>query len=176
TSDGNYNERPEWTPDGTRVLFRSDRARRSALWWRAADLSGPPQPLLVSEKSDYFEGVISPDGANLIYQLDTAGADVWYRHLTGDTTPKPIAASTAFVETMARVSPDGHWVAFVTNESGIDQVVVQPFPGPGAHVQVSTSGGVEPVWSRDGRRLFYRAGRQVMAASVRTDRQFAVVS
>jgi Tol biopolymer transport system component len=101
-----------------------------------------------------------------VFQLDTAGADLYYRALAGDTALRPIANSQAAIETMPRLSPDGRWVAFSTNESGRDEVVVQPFPGPGGRVQVSTGGGTEPVWSRDGRRLFYRGERVLMAAVI----------
>ena len=87
-----------------------------------------------------------------------------YRAMSGDTTVLAIAANQAAIETMPRVSPDGRWVAFITNESGRDEVVVQPFPGPGGRVQVSTGGASEPVWSRDGRRLFYRGDGRLMAA------------
>ncbi|MGK2933734.1 MAG: protein kinase domain-containing protein [Gemmatimonadaceae bacterium] len=175
TTDGALNERPEWTPDGKKILYRTARDRRSSLWWRTADLSAPPQPLLSSEHEDYYEGVITPDGAALVYQLDTAGADVMFRRLSGDTTPMPIA-STQFNEAMPRVSHDGRWVAYVTSESGGDQIVVQPLPGPGARVQVSVSGGSEPVWARDGRRLFYRDNQNFMVADVSTSPAFSVVS
>jgi serine/threonine-protein kinase len=77
---------------------------------------------------------------------------------------------------MARLSPDGRWLAYVTDESGSRQVMVQPFPGPGPRVQVSTNGGAEPVWSRDGRRIFYRGLRKIVAANIVTDPTFAVVS
>ena len=176
TTAGTVNERPEWTPDGRRVLYRSDADGRSSIWWRAADLSAPPAPLLSHPRAAYFEGVLTPDGRTIVYQSDTSGADVFYRALAGDTVPKPVAAGPQFVEDMARVSPDGRWVAFVTDESGAQQVVVQPFPGPGARTQVSTGGGVEPVWSRDGKRLFYRSDQRLIAASVRTDPVFAVTS
>ena len=102
-----------------------------------------------------------------MYQLDTAGADLYYRAMAGDTSNRPIANNQAAIETMPRLSPDGRWIAFSTNESGRDEVVVQPFPGPGGRVQVSTGGGTEPVWSRDGRRLFYRGDRVLMAAVIR---------
>ena len=174
TTDGRLNERPEWTPDGRRVLYRADSDGRSALWWRPADLSGPATALLSHPRGAYFEGVITPDGRTLVYQSDTSGADVFYRALSGDTVPKPVAASVQFVEDMARVSPDGRWVAFVTDESGAQQVVVQPFPGPGARTQVSTAGGAEPVWSPDGKRLFYRADARLIAASVSAGPVFAV--
>jgi serine/threonine-protein kinase len=170
------NERPEWSADGKRVLYRTTRGGRSALWWRAADLSGPEQPLLASNIDDYFEGVITPDGRTIVYQVDNGNANLLYRAIGGsDTTSHPIAVSDA-TETQARVSPDGKWVAFVTTESGRDEVVVQPFPGPGARTQVSVDGGREPVWSRDGQRLFYRENQQFVAANVRTAPAFAVVS
>lgn len=124
--------------------------------------------------ADLFEGVIAPDGRSIAYQLDTLGADLYARALSGDSTPRPIAVSSA-VEQMPRISPDGRWIAFATNESGVYEVVVQPFPGPGGRVQVSTNGGTEPVWSRDGRRLFYRGGGQFMAAEVRPGPVFGIV-
>jgi serine/threonine-protein kinase len=103
------------------------------------------------------------------------GADIYYRSLAGDTTPHPVAASAA-IENMQRLSPDGRWVAFTTDESGRNEVVVQPFPGPGGRIQVSASGGTEPVWSRDGRRLFYRGSGRLMAATIRPGPAFVVAS
>lgn len=176
TTEGTTNERAEWSPDGVRVLYRTDRGARSAFWWQPADLSAPAVPLLASADDDFFEGLLTPDGKSIVYQVDNAGtnqADVMYRALSGDTTPVPIAA-TNFVEGQPRLSPDGKWVAFVTDASGVGQVVVQPFPGPGARVQVSAAGGSEPVWSRDGRRIFYRDGRQFIVAMVNTSGSFTV--
>ncbi|MGN6392061.1 MAG: protein kinase domain-containing protein, partial [Gemmatimonadales bacterium] len=166
TTEGMSNERPEWSPDGRRVLFRSDRAGNTAIWWRPADLSAEATPLLTGRRLDVFEGVISPDGRYLVFQVDTAGADIYYRALAGDTAMRPIANSQTAIETMPRLSANGRWIAFSTNESGRDEVVVQPFPGPGGRVQVSIGGGTEPVWSRDGRRLFYRGERNLMAAVI----------
>src|SRR4051794_33245921 len=77
---------------------------------------------------------------------------------------------------MPRISPDGRLIAFVTDESGSNQVVVQPFPGPGARIQLSTSGGSEPVWSRDGARVFYRGDGVIMAARLRTSPTLGVAS
>ena len=175
-TEGNTgSERPEWTPDGQRVLFRTDRAGTTAIWWQPSDLSAPATPLQ-GGKNLIYEGVISPDGKMLVYQVDDAGAsqaDLMYRSLDGDTTSKTIVATTA-IESQARVSPDGRWVAYVTDASGVAQVVVRPFPGPGGQVQVSGSGGVEPVWSRDGKRLFYRTGGRMMVAAITTSPEFAV--
>jgi eukaryotic-like serine/threonine-protein kinase len=176
TTEGTTNERAEWSPDGTRVLYRTDRGVRTAIWWSPADRSGDAAPLLSGPRLDVFEAVISPDGRHIVYQLDTLGADLYYRSMTGDTTPKGISTAPTAIETMPRISPDGRWVAFTTNESGRDEIVVQPFPGPGGRVQVSSGGGSEPVWSRDGRRLFFRGEGQVMAATVQTGPGFRVTA
>jgi serine/threonine-protein kinase len=177
TAQGNgiTNERAEWSPDGKRVLYRSSRGNRAGLWWRSADLSEPEVPLLTNEHEDYWEVVMTPDGKGIVYQLDTAGADLMYRRLSGDTAATPIA-NTPFNETMARVSPDGRWITYVSAESGRDQVIVQPFPGPGARTQVSVTGGREPVWSRDGRRLYYRDDQDLIAVSVSTSGPFTILS
>jgi serine/threonine-protein kinase len=178
TTEGSINERPEWTPDGTRILYRSDRGKRSALWWQPADLSSTASPLLMSEQHDFFEGVVTPDGKSLVFQVDDGGAqqaDLEMRALAGDSTARPIAATTS-IENEARVSPDGRWVAFLSNASGSAQVVVQPYPGPGAQVQVSTSGGAEPVWARDGRRLFFRDGHSLVQVAFATSPGFNVTS
>ncbi|MBA3894742.1 MAG: PD40 domain-containing protein [Gemmatimonadales bacterium] len=176
TTDGSTNERPEWSPDGSRVLYRSDHETRTGIWWRPADLSARATPLLMGERLDVFEAVLSPDARTIVYQLDTLGADIYYRTLSGDTTPRPVAASSTAIETMPRLSPDGRWIAFTTDESGRNEVVVQPFPGPGGRVQVSANGGTEPVWSRDGRRLFYRGDGRLMAATIRPGARFEVAS
>jgi len=170
---GAINERPEWSADGERILFRTDQAVRTAIWWMPVDQSGPPEPLISSPREAAFEAVMTPDGKYLVFQEDTIGADVWYRALSPDSAPRPIATSRS-IENMARVSPNGRWVAFVTDASGLNQVVVQPFPGPGARVQVSSAGGAEPVWARDGRRIFYRANQKLMVATVSTESGFRV--
>jgi eukaryotic-like serine/threonine-protein kinase len=170
------NERPEWSPDGSRVLYRTDESGRPSIWWRPVDLSTGATPIVVGRNLDVFEAMLSPDGQRVVLQLDTTGADIYYRSLTGDTTLHPVANNINAIENMPRISPDGRWVAFVTNESGRDEVVVQPFPGPGGRVQVSTDGGTEPLWSRDGKRLFYRESGKIMGATVAAGTGFAIAS
>ena len=172
SSGGSANERPEWTPDGKRVLFRTDAGAASSIWWRKADLSAPAVSLLTGGRVGFFEAVTTPDGGAIVDQVDN---DIEIRPLTDQAAPRVVAVSD-YVENQARVSPNGRWIAFVTDESGSNQVVVQPFAAPGARVQVSSNGGTEPVWSRDGRRLFYRANKKFVAATVTTAAAFAVTS
>ena len=103
------------------------------------------------------------------------GAMEEYKQAVLDSDVKAIAETPAS-EDEPRISPDGKWVAFTTDESGTTQVVVQAFPGPGTKIQVSTNGGNEPLWSRDGRRLFYRGSQKIVAAELITAPALAVKS
>ena len=175
TSEGKINDRPEWTPDGTRVLYRSDRAARSALWWRPVDQSERASPLLVSDKANYYEGVLTPDGKTVVFQVDSGVSQIGFRAVAGDTTIHLLTAPS-FAEDRARVSPDGRWIVFQSLEAGSDQVVARPFPGPGRRVRISIGGGMEPLWSPDGKRIFYRQGASVIAAAVSTTPTLLVTS
>ena len=155
------------------MLFRTSRGTRSAIWSRSADLSDDESPLLTNNKEDYYEAVLTPDGSSLVYQVDTAGADILAQSLSGDRKKIPIATSS-FIEDMARVSPDGKWVAYVSDASGSNEIFVQPFPGPGPRVQVSSRGGEEPVWAPNGSRIFYRDGQRIVAVSYSTTPDFEV--
>ena len=85
--------------------------------------------------------------------------------MSGDRTPRPLLV-TRFNESAPRLSPDGQWMAYVSNESGQDEVYVRPFPSMSGRWQVSSGGGTEPVWSRDGRELFYRDRDRLVEARV----------
>ena len=174
TTEGS-NMRPEWTPDGKRILFRSERQAGSAIWWQPADGSGPAE-LLLKTSFDPFEAILSPDGRSLIFRTapgSTYSRDIFYVDLKGDSTPKPLVMGPK-QEQMPRLSPDGRWMAYMSDESSQFEIYVRPFPNPGARIQVSTSGGTEPLWSRDGRSLFYRSGTRLMAASVTTSPTFSM--
>jgi serine/threonine-protein kinase len=172
-------DRPEWSPDGKRVIFRRlYDDRREEIWWQPYDRSGPATPLQVGTPAQQHllaEGLVSPDGTWFVYRTlsDATGRDIWYRRLSGDTTPKPFEATPAD-ETMPRFSPDGKWLAYVSNESGAPEVFVRPFPGPGGRTQISAGGGTEPVWAPDGKRLFYLSGNDLMAANVTAGATLAV--
>ncbi|HEX8726453.1 MAG TPA: protein kinase [Gemmatimonadaceae bacterium] len=175
TSGGSVNERPEWSPDGKRVLFRSDRGTGSAIWWQPTDESAPATLLVGDPKLPPYEAVMTPDGRGIVYQVDTTRADIYYRAISGDTTPQPVATSPAD-ESEPRPSPDGHWIAFQASESGTSQVVVQALPGTGPRIPISTGGGEEPVWARDGRHLFYRGHGRFVVVTFATTPSFHVIS
>jgi eukaryotic-like serine/threonine-protein kinase len=149
------NARAIWTPDGTRITYVSATAGAENLFWRPADGSGTTDRLAPSELQQ-APGAWTPDGKTLLFmQGDPAtGYDVWTLPLEGDRKPHPFL-QTPFSEQYADLSPDGRWLAYVSNQSGRAEVYVQPYPGPGARQQISVDGGTAPAWSRDGRELFY---------------------
>ncbi len=79
---------------------------------------------------------------------------------------------STFSQSNAQFSPDGHWVAYTSNESGRLEVYVQPFPGPGGKWMISTEGGTYPLWARNGREIFFRSDDKMMSASVETQPSF----
>jgi serine/threonine-protein kinase len=176
TTEGQMNNRPEWTPDGKRILYQSNRSGQLALWWQNADLSGAAE-LIESAPGTVSAGVFSPDGQTLLYWINGPGPrdpiDIMYRRVTGDTARKPIAATSAG-EITPKFSPDGKWVVYASNQDGPLQVYVQPFPPTGKRYQVSAAGGYAPVWSPDGTRIFYVANGHLSAATVRTSPTFTV--
>jgi dipeptidyl aminopeptidase/acylaminoacyl peptidase len=110
----------------------------------------------------------SPDGRFLTFEQKDPQTqdDVWVLPLEG-SAPMPVAQSR-FGEGSAKFSPDGRWIAYSSNESGRAEVYVQAFPGPGAKVQISNGGGIDPVWRRSGGELYYRNGARMMAVSIAT--------
>jgi len=176
TSDGERNLRAEWSPDGKRILYVSDRGGSLSLWWQNADLSGAPE-LVERAPGPVNGGAMTRDGQTLAYWLSTPihPIDILYRHLTGDTTSKPIAATSA-AEVAPKFSADGKWIAYVSNQDGGPQVYVQPFPPTGAHFQVTATGGMEPVWSPDGSRIFYVWNGRLSAATIQRSPTFAVTA
>ncbi len=93
------------------------------------------------------------------------GSDLWVLPLEGKREPKPLL-TTPFEEQAGAFSPDGRWIAFQTDESGKAEVYVQDYPGGSNRVQISTEGGSEPVWSRNGKELFYRAGKRLLVVTM----------
>lgn len=176
TFSGNSNLRAVWTPDGKRIAFRSNNQGGSLnLFWQLADGGGGLERLTSSEYAQ-DPSSFSPDGQLLAStELNpTTGFDIWVLRL-GDHKAQPFL-HTPFNETNPRFSPDGRWMVYVSDESGRPEVYVQPYPGPGGKWQISTEGGVEPNWNRNGRELFYRSGNKMMAVDITTQPSFSAGS
>jgi eukaryotic-like serine/threonine-protein kinase len=157
-----------WTPDGKRMVFRSIREGISNIFWKPADGSGSEEQITHGEKSLSVQS-ISPDGKLAFYSENNPGTqnDIWMVPLEGERKPSLIL-QTPFAEDVPRISPDGRWLAYVSNESGRPEVYVRAFPGPGGKWQISTEGGGEPLWSRNGRELFFWIGDKFMDVEITT--------
>ncbi len=155
---------PVWAPDGRHIVFESQALGGSLLYWIRADGAAEPQ-LLLRSKSDIRPYSFSPDGRYLAFSEQDADAGFSVGTLPLDLTdperPRP-GTPEPFVRTRfasePAFSPDGRWIAYASNESGAREVYVQPFPGHGSASgkwQVSSGGGRSPIWSTNGRELFY---------------------
>ncbi len=175
TTEGTVNDRAEWEPDGKRILFRSNRSGPLALWSQSVDGIGKAELVLRDPAADIWEGVPTADGTGVIYRTGTIGtADIWARRVAGDTIRHPLA-TTPFTEWSGRPTRDGRWLAYESNETGDFQVYVRSTADGGSRQQVSTDGGVEPVWSHDGTRLYYRHNDDFIVVTLATSPELAVI-
>ena len=169
TTEGR-NGQPSWSPDGTRIVYRSAITGPDNIFWRAADRTDAPQRLATSLRNQVAT-TFSPDGKALVVQevsgdLLRGDVSVILVPLDGKGAPRPLIEGVYGPEP----SPDGAWLAYHANRTGRNEVYVQPYAGRGPAVQVSTEGGMMPVWRRDGKELFYwLPGR-------RTDRRRTLMS
>ena len=169
--------RPVWSPAGDEVAFTSTRAGNYDIFIRQADGSGEEKVLAATPLPEWLSDW-SRDGKYLLYHLANpeTGADLWYLERNEDGSgwePHPFL-QTPFAEAVPRFSPDGRYVAYVSNESGQNEVYVQPFPEGGRKVTVSSNGGTKVRWSRDGKELFYVEGQTLVAVSVSSGSSFSV--
>jgi len=160
-----------WSPDGRSLAFSGGRERSVLnVYQRATDGSGAET--LLFESADNIHRFVtswSSDGRFILYHTGTArsqtGNDLWILTIGDDAKPRALL-QTPFNEVDGHFSPDGRWVAYVSNESGRNEIYVMPFPTPGGKWQISTAGGVQPRWRGDGKELFFLAGNEMMAAAV----------
>jgi Tol biopolymer transport system component len=169
--DGKFNTNPVWTPDGKRIVFNSNKEGPVNLFWQLADGSGGLERLTTSEYL-HFPMSLSPNGQVLAYVEvnPSTGYDIWTLGL-GDHKAQPFLR-TPFNESVPQFSPDGKRLAYTSNETGRWEIYVQPYPSSGGKWQISTEGGAEPVWNRNGRELFYRNGDKMMAVDITTQPSF----
>jgi serine/threonine-protein kinase len=160
-----------WTPDGGRVVTLEGARRAPAITSVSADASDSPSPFAeLPDGRRAGSASLSSDGETLAITEDV-GSNPMLRELDivlldlSDGSVTDFATGPAN-ELAPRFSTDGRWLAYASNESGRYEVYVRPFPGPGGRIQVSAGGGSEPVWSPDGRRLYYRLGRALLSADL----------
>jgi eukaryotic-like serine/threonine-protein kinase len=163
TFDLSMDVAPAWSPDGSRVAYAAWRVGRTGIYQKAANGAGQEQVLVCPTDDAKFPNHWSRDGRFLLYTQQDAktNTDLWVLPLRGDGVPsgKPMPfANSEFREGQGQFSPDTHWIAYASDESGRVEVYVQPFPTPpggGSKTPVSREGGNQPRWRRDGKELFY---------------------
>jgi eukaryotic-like serine/threonine-protein kinase len=172
TFEGNVNVNPVWTHDGKRIAYTSNKEGPQNIYWQLADGSGGLERLTTSEYVN-TPSSWSQDGQLLAFwEVNaTTGWDIWVLR-PSDRKAQPFLR-TPFNESVPRFSPDGRWLAYISDESGRFEVYVQPYPGPGGKWQISTEGGTEPVWNPHGHELFYRSGNKMMAVDIATQPGFS---
>ena len=169
------NGAPIWSADGRQIAYNSVRDGNPTIQTRAADGSGG-ETQLWSGDLRCVPYSWSPDGQSIAAGCSTANSgneDLYVLPVgAGNPVPKEFVA-TPFSDWDGRFSPDGKWMAYISDASGQYEIYVRPFPGPGSQWQISTGGGEEPVWSRDGKEIFYRNGTKWMVVDVKAAREFS---
>ena len=152
-----------WTADGDQLAVSGSRSGNWELYLTTADGTGSLENLLEKDFAQHVNSM-SPDGVVLFHENNPAtGIDLWT--LPPDMGPTPLANSP-FNEQQGRFSPDGRFIAYVSDESGRNEVYVRPYPGPGERVTISDAGGIDPLWSPAGDELFYRQADDLIAVTV----------
>ena len=152
---------PVWSPDGTHILFAGSSQGNTGVYWIRSDGGGAPHLLANPEITNLHPVAFSPDGKLVLFESGNpfTAMDVWRTSFEG--TPddphlgklEPLLRARGFP--MSAFSPDGHWLAYASEESGRREIYVQPFPGPGGKVPISIDGGGFPQWSPSARELFF---------------------
>jgi eukaryotic-like serine/threonine-protein kinase len=179
TFDPAEDDFPLWTPDGKRIAFAAFRAGNVGIYVKAADGTGNEELIRPTKTSNGFPGSWSGDGKTLLLQ-EIGGENqmspnfyIGSLSMEGDRIFKPLLQGK-YMDVQPKLSTNGRWLAYTSNESGRNEIYVRPYPDVNSGKwQVSTSGGDSPLWSRDGRELFYRNGDEIMAVPVKTDPAFS---
>jgi eukaryotic-like serine/threonine-protein kinase len=183
---GGSSQAPAWTPDGRRIVYRGTRSGTRNLYWRSADGTGEEQRLTTKPGVIHTPGSVSPDGRWVVFTEQGGGqlrgASLWATRLeagaspgSGRAEPADGSAPRKLVEgANGQISPNGRWLAYQSVTSGQLDVYVVPFPDSGPRIPISVNGGGDPLWSRDGRELFYTSGDQLVAVAVTSGATLAV--
>lgn len=158
-----------WTPKGDRLTFEGSGSRGHGIYWRNWDGTGDDELIATSESARNIPLSWKTDGRELLF-LNPTG-DLWIFR-TADRRAEPLLNSQ-FLETSGVFSPDGRWLAYASDETGRLEVYVQAYPAGGRKLQISTEGGTEIMWARDGRELYYRNGDRMFAAPIQLGSQAA---
>jgi serine/threonine-protein kinase len=156
TSDLAADRAPVWTSDGRRIIFSSDRDGVSNLYWQPANGTTDAERLTKSPNT-HNASAVTPDGTRVVLHEATASdISLMILAFAGSRQLQPLVQNS-FVNENAAISPDGRWLAYESNASGQDEIYVRPFPDvAGGQWQISTAGGEQALWARNGRELFYR--------------------
>jgi serine/threonine-protein kinase len=168
TFDGR-NSWPVWSPDGKRLVYGASTTGATNLYAINADGSGKPERLTTSDWQQIPSSWSSTNAIAFLQRPRLGMGGIWVLEMDGEAAAarKPkLFLESRFVLWHPEFSPDGKWMAYVSTESGAPDVYVQPYPGPGEKIRISTAGGTEPIWSPNGRELLYRWGHQVFSAAI----------
>ncbi len=171
TQEGTVNWRPSWSADGQSVAYISDRrgggSQDAYDVYRQRVDGGAPAALQLRHTYGLWEAEYSRDGQWLIVRSDEeeGSSNIYARRLAGDTALVPLVTDRS-VSMQAALSPDGRWLAYVSDPTGVRELYVAPFPGMSSSRLISTGGGTEPRWAHSGRELFYRSGGRLMSVAV----------
>jgi len=172
TSDPASDNLPIWSPNGTQVAFSSNRGGSSNAYVKAVGGSGQEEPVSKSATDNYVVDWSRNGFLAYTAQAAATGWDLWVLPLPGGKNPS-VFLQTAFDENNPMFSPDGHWIAYDSNESGRPEVYVKAFPPAGRRSPVSRNGAAQPMWSNDGQELFFLAlDGTLMSAKISTAKDF----